>query len=69
MEVQSIKEILNGKSIVLKKALFEFNSSDSNEKVLLKYNLWSRYHFPKYFTSEYASFFKELDEHNFKAYC
>ena len=68
MEVQSIKEILNGKSIVLKKALFEFNSSDSNEKVLLKYNLWSRYHFPKYFTSEDASFFKELDESNFKAY-
>ena len=51
-----------------KKALFQFNSNDSEEAVVLKFNLWSRYFFAKYFTSNDAPFHKKIDTYNLKAY-
>lgn len=57
----SIKEIINSNDPIKLKALFAFDASDSHEKVLAKFNLWSRKYFPKYFTSPDAPFHKESD--------
>lgn len=40
----------------------------TNEMVLLKFNIWARYCFPQYFTSEDASFHRKIDEGNLDAY-
>src|SRR3990167_840006 len=63
-----IKEILNSNDIVQQKALFQFDSTDSSEAVLLKFNLWSRFFFFKYFTSPDCKAHKEMDSNNLKAY-
>lgn len=62
-----IQRILSGNDKKLKKALFQF-SRESEAEVLLKFNLWSRYFFPKYFTSKDAEFHKTIDELNLRAY-
>lgn len=62
------RKILNGNNEAEKKALFNFTVRDSNEKILLKYNLWMRYFFPKYFTSLDAPFHREIDLYNIQAY-
>lgn len=64
----TLKEILNSNDPKLIKALFLFDSKDSNEKVLFKFNLWARYFFPQYFKSKDAVFHKEIDLNNLKAY-
>lgn len=63
----TIQQILAGNDKKLKKALFQF-SKESESEVLLKFNLWSRYFFPKYFTSKDASFHKTIDELNLRTY-
>ena len=63
-----IKKILQGNNLEEKKALFTFNSNDSDQAVRIKFNLWSRYHFPKYFTSKDAPFHEELDLSLIRAY-
>jgi len=52
----------------LKKALFQFSKKDSAEAVILKFNIWARYSFAKYFTSKDAPFHKDIDHNNLKAY-
>jgi len=52
----------------LKKALFQFSNKDSAEAVILKFNIWARYSFAKYFTSKDAPFHKDIDHNNLKAY-
>jgi hypothetical protein len=42
--------------------------TDSQDSVILKFNLWSRYFFPQYFTSKDADFHNEIDVNNWKAY-
>lgn len=64
----SLEEILNDGTLSQKKALFLFDDSHSNEVVLLKFNLWARYNFHEYFTSEDAPFHKEIDLSNLQAY-
>jgi hypothetical protein len=49
-------------------ALFNFSHEDSNQKVVLKFNLWARKLFPKYFTSRDAEFHKQIDLYNVQAY-
>ena len=63
-----LKKILQNGSQEEKKALFNFTVEDSNEKILLKFNLWARYFFPKYFTSPDAHFHRDLDLNNIKIY-
>jgi len=63
----SITEILQGNDLMAKKALFLF-SNDSNEAIRFKFNLWSRYNFPKYFTAKDADFHKDIDSYNIKTY-
>ena len=64
----NIKEILQSNDLVAIKTLFSFDSSNSNEQIAFKFNLWARYFFTKYYSSKDASFHKRIDEHNIRAY-
>lgn len=63
-----IQQILNGNDLKAKKALFSFDQTDSNEAIAFKFNLWSRYFFPQYFSSKDAPYHKTMDGNNIKAY-
>lgn len=62
-----IKEIIDSGNAGELLALFSFDEVDVT-KLVLKFNLWSRYHFPQFFESPDAPFHKEIDENNAKAY-
>lgn len=64
----SIQSILSNGTLSEKKALFLFDSQDPNARVVLKFNIWSRFFFPQYFTSPDAPFHKDIDNGNFDAY-
>ena len=64
----NVTQILKSDNLSLKKSLFTFNSTHTNEEIIFKFNLWSRYFFPKYFTSKDASFHENIDLNNLKAY-
>ncbi len=51
-----------------KLAVFHFTIEDTNEIILLKYNLFVRYFFPKYFKEKDASFHRDMDLNNIKVY-
>lgn len=68
LEQKSLKQILIDGDQDELLALFSFDKSDSNEKVILKFNLWSRHFFPKYFSSKDAGYHKKIDEYNLKCY-
>lgn len=61
-------EILNTGTLAQKKAVFLFDQNHSDELVLVKFNFWSRYFFPKYFTSKDAAFHKIIDKLNLEIY-
>ena len=63
-----IQETLQSNSTEAKLALFKFSLEDTNEVILLKYNLWSRYFFPLYFEDEDALFHKDINTGNLDAY-
>jgi hypothetical protein len=63
-----IEQILNSNNEEAKKALFQFTLEDTNEVILLKFNLWARYFFPQYFKDEDAPFHKDINEGNLDAY-
>jgi hypothetical protein len=65
MEIQAILNRNNPKEL---RALFAFDSSNSNEQILFKFNIWSRFFFVKYFTSEDCKAHKEMDLNNLRAY-
>jgi hypothetical protein len=65
---QAIQNLLNSNDRAGKKALFLFDISMSDEAILLKFNLWSRYFFPQYFKSEDAPFHKEMNLANIAIY-
>ncbi len=62
-----IEEILLNKDPAKLKTLFSF-SNEENDLVIMKFNLWSRYSFPKYFTSEDANFHRDIDLYNLQCY-
>lgn len=64
----TIQEIIDSDDIVQQKALFNFDKTDSNEAVLLKFNLWARFFFIQYFKVKDAPFHKEMDSSNLKVY-
>jgi len=64
----TIQEIINSDDIAQQKALFQFDSTDSDEAVLLKFNLWARYFFVQYFKSLDAPFHKEINKYNLDIY-
>lgn len=66
--MDEIKTILKTGTNEEKKALFLFDESNTNEEILFKFNLWARYFFSNYFTSEDASFHSKIDEYNLRCY-
>ena len=51
-----------------KKALFVFDSTNTDDEVILKFNLWSRYFFNQYYKSKPAYFHDEMDRANLAVY-
>lgn len=66
--MKEIKDILKSESINDKLALFYFDENTSIEKILFKFNLWGRYFFNKYYSSEDADFHKIIDKSNLDVY-
>lgn len=66
--MDGIKEILKNEIPKELLSLFNFSVGDSNEKILLKFNLWARYFFPNYFKSEDAPFHSEINLYNLQIY-
>lgn len=66
--MDQIKQILDSGTTKEKLALFQFNVSESNEKILLKFNLWSRKLFPNYHESPDAPFHNDINLYNLKVY-
>lgn len=66
--MSEIKQILNNGTPKELRALFGFTIEDENKKILLKFNLWSRYFFIQYFDSDDAEFHEEIDNNNLRAY-
>lgn len=66
--MSKIKTILNSDDLPKKKALFLFSEVNTNEEILAKFNIWSRYFFKKYFKSKDAPFHKDIDLNNLKIY-
>ncbi len=63
-----IKDILKGDDQKAKRNLFAFNSTDSSKRIYVRFNLWGRHFFPKYYKSKDADFHKDLDMGNIMAY-
>lgn len=66
--MDQIKQILDNGTVKEKLALFQFNVSESNDKILLKFNLWSRKLFPNYHESPDAPFHDDINLYNLKVY-
>jgi hypothetical protein len=63
-----VEEILERGSRAEQRALFSFDASDTEDEVLLKFNLWARWFFPQYFKAADASFHRDIDLNNLKVY-
>lgn len=61
-------EILNRNNPKELRALFAFDSTNSNEEVIFKFNIWARYFFVKYFSSEDCVAHSVMDMNNVKVY-
>jgi hypothetical protein len=66
--MDKIKEILKSENPKELLALFNFDVSIPNERILLKFNLWSRYFFPNYFGSPDAPFHEDINLSNLQIY-
>lgn len=64
----SIQDILKRDDPVELKSFFAFNSTDSDDAILLKFNIWARKYHAKYFSSADAPFHKDIDRHNLEVY-
>jgi hypothetical protein len=62
------EEILEGNNLKEQRALFSFDSTDSNESVLLKFLLWTRFFYIKFFSVNDAPFHSKMDGLNLSAY-
>ena len=50
------------------RSLFGFTKDDSEKEVLMKFNVWCRYFFVKFFKAKDAPFHKEIDTRNLRVY-
>lgn len=66
--MNTLRTILDKGTEKQQKALFQFDVSDENKRSIMKFNLWSRYFFPKYFTSPDAGFHYDIDLYNLQTY-
>ena len=65
---KQLQQILQDKIPDELKSLFSFTVRNTNEEILLKYNLWSRFFFIQYFKSKDAEFHKKIDLYNLQVY-
>jgi len=63
-----IQDILNKGDIKEVRALFQFDNTNSNEEILKKFDIWTRYFYFKYFHYEDAPFHRDIDTNNLRAY-
>ena len=63
-----MQEILTSGTIEEQKGLFVFDSTDEDDAVLFRFNIWARHFFPQFFGVEDAPFHKQINENNLKAY-
>jgi len=68
MPMNKIQEILERDDKAELRALFSFDSSNTEEEVLLKFNLWGRKLFPKFYKHTDSDFHKEIDQYNYRVY-
>ncbi len=67
METKTIKQILSDEIPEELLALFTFDTISLDELVL-KFNLWERYFFPRFFNNKDAPFHKEMDKNIARVY-
>lgn len=65
MDIKKILERNNPKEL---RALFAFDSNNTNEQIAFKFNVWARFFFVKYFTSPDCEKHSEMDLNNIKTY-
>lgn len=63
-----LKKILDKGDPKELRALFAFDSKNTNEEVIFKFNIWARFFFVKYFTSPDCPAHKEMDINNIRVY-
>ena len=63
-----VKEILNKGDRGEVRALFAFDSTNTEAEVLLKFSLWARWFFPAYFKAKDAPFHADIDANNLAVY-
>lgn len=66
--VPSVEEILESGDIADIRALFAFDNSTSEEDILVKFNLWGRWFFTKFYKTQDAPFHKLIDTYNLRVY-
>lgn len=66
--VSSLQKILDRGDKQELRALFSFNTTETDKEILLKFNLWGRHFFPKFYKFKDAPFHKDIDAHNLKVY-
>lgn len=66
--MEKIKEILATNDPAELRALFTFNKQTPRDHIILKFNLWARRYFVKFFTSEDAPFHEQMDSFNVQCY-
>ena len=64
----SVEEILEKGNKQEVRALFSFDDTDTIEDIYIKFNLWSRWFFPKYFDTDDAPFHEEMDRRRIRIY-
>lgn len=64
-EILSIIEREDPKEL---RALFGFNRENTVREIVLKFNLWARKYFVRFFSSEDAAFHDDIDTYNVRAY-
>lgn len=67
-DASGVMYILEKGTIAQKRALFEFDASTPPDIVLLKFKIFSRYFFPKFFPDKDAPFHDEMDMHRVRVY-
>jgi len=60
--VSLAEEILDNGDFGEVRALFAFNSTDTDEEIWIKFRLWSRWYFYKFFKCDDAPFHEEIDK-------
>lgn len=63
-----IKEIFESGNPELVLATFKFTVADADSLIVLKFALWARYFFPKYFSFDDAKFHGAIDTYNTQVY-